>query len=253
MVENMSNPQVLVSDHLLKESVLGDLVAALPSEESVLKSLDDDLKRRIYEMGEDPGLLLAHLTGEEVSESVAGDIEGLDGPAKNWWRSCALTRALLAPAIRDHEKLRAAIEKAKAAVASVEADDNAMNEDSPDADSEDTLSVLFSFLSQYSVVLRGALAKDAEAVKEMASLQGDTMGEDADVVCSGETVVLHSVQQILEYSRTMLESCVKHLLNEKLISPISVVRWSLGEIGDNKVKGSPILRWWGLEQQAPPT
>ena len=122
-----------------------------------------------------------------------------------------------------------------------------MNEDSPE--SEDTLSVLVGAISHYGTVLRGALAKDSEAVKEMANLQGDPV-DDVEVLCSGEITVLDLLCRTLEYSRTVMEMCVKHLLDEKLVSPAAVVRWSLGDSGDEKIKGSPIRRWWVLAEKA---
>lgn len=230
MVENLSNPQLLVTDCLPKRSTLTDhLLPDVPSnpyasDDGACASLERNIKMRIWENNEDSSMLLAYLTGDEVQESVLGD-KGADNNATGdaWWRTRALVRSILFPATEEHGALKVLMDRVKAGD-----NDSAMGDS--DEMLEDTMSKILDSIQQYKDALIGVLHKDAEGNKNNEEL--------------GALYLLDLVDTMTAYSRSLFEACVSNLLRNEIVGPLAVIRWSMGDRAHSDGRSPIAIRWW---------
>jgi len=232
MVENLSNPQLLVTDCLPKGSTLTDhLLPDVPSnpytsDDGAYASLERNIKMRIWENHEDSSMLLAYLIGDEVQESVSGD-KGANNDA--WWRTRALVRSILYPATEEHGALKSSMDRVKAGDY-----DSAMGDN--DDMLEDTMSKILDAIQQYKDVLIGTISKDAE---------GNKNNEE-----SGGLLLLDIVDTMTAYSRSLFEACVSNLLRNEIVGPLTVIRWSMGGRDHNDGKNPIAIQWWEVAANA---
>jgi hypothetical protein len=235
LLENESDAGMLVKECLPKNSLLVDhllpglTTSALP-DDSALASFAKDVSSRIWDNREDEHSLLQYIVGDELSESVTTDLAGLPVGERTWWRTHAVARALLSVTKQEHTYLALSIAQERTA-----------NEDAMDATIEapaDILSLLLDALVQYTPLLLGVLAKD---------LDGQASADAAPV--QGELHVLQEISNHVLYSRTTLDAVVSSLLHHKVVSPDAVVRWSLGDMGQ-ETPGVLAIHWWDMSTMA---
>jgi hypothetical protein len=238
MLENLSNPGVLVKEALPKESAIAEHLLPTPlegseQEISALASVEDEIKSRIYSStSEAAETLLSYLLGDEVGESIAGALaEETDQKDRTWVRTGVVIRAMLAPARSEYVRLKTEIEKART---TTDDDDDAMDEETDGAGShEDVLSLLLRKFALYKSVLLGVMKKDAES-------QGG-----AEVQAFGELFLLNQLEESTIYSRSLLEGCIQAFLKHKFVTVESIFKWLLGE-SRREEKTQVALRWWEL-------
>lgn len=225
MAENLGNPELLITDCLPKDSALVDHILASRDPEDpdthLLESLVNDIKTRIWENSEDPGLLLSYLSSDEVAESAAATL-GDGSRVRASLRTHILSQAALAPADVEYNFIQRSIEIAKTGN-----NNDAMEEDVLD----DSLAKVLDTLRQYKEAFVGALGKDA-------------IDRENDV----ESEVLYLLEKFgsaTSYSRALQEGCVRGLLQEEIVRPLSVLRWCLGE-ATQKTPDTAIVRWWEI-------
>ena len=211
MLENLSNPELLVTDCLPAESAMvGHLLPQVPEDTG-----NAEIVARIYEQGEDAATLLTYLNGDEVGEIVASSSD-------NWGRTAMLWKALLSPARKAHLALKDAIDNSQT--------DGGMEQDRDEA--TDVLSVLTDKLDQYKEAVLGVMAKDSTESSE-----------------AGELFLLDSLAAATTFSTSILDGCIHSCLLHKFVSVFSVVKWSLGERADGNDR-NPVQRWWEVASAA---
>ena len=233
MLENLSNPELIVRECLFKESAIVDHLlpsiseSTTDSEDASLSAMADEVRKRIWENGEDSESLLSHLVSDETGEVIAGATTD-----KIWARTAVLAKALMSPAGQAHRDILTALAAAKS------------EEDSPSMDTGaeegDVLSSLMEKIEIYKSTLHGVMEKDMSLLKG-----GEAFGSDNDNRSLAELFLLEHVSRTSSYSRTVVEGCLHALLEHKLVQVPSVLKWSLGEPADGSTKG-PALRWWEL-------
>ena len=231
MAENLSEPQLLITNCLPRGSALADHVFdsrlhAEIGDSHPCMSLVSDVTARIWDGGDDASVMLSFLTGEELSEGLAGASWGEYSRDRSWFRTFILWRAIAAPMIAEFSFIQRAIAAAKAGN-----DDAAMDEDPPD----DALAKVLDILHQYRVTFIGVLAKDA-----------DGNGSEVD---AGGLYMLKKVCDVSNYSRALQTGIIQALLIEEIVSPLIVLKYLLGD----GVEGTPndaVLRWWELASMA---
>ena len=254
MAENLSHPERLVHECLPKGSSLTTAVVATSPDSGpfqsdaaeALRSLESDVQRRVWgnaenpgeKVGENAGMLLSYLCGDEVAESVHTALEAEAGTkAQSWWRTCVTSRALFAPARQEGDKLRQAIEEARSALAA--GDERAKLGDDADDSAPDTLSSLLDSLGEYHALLVGVLTKDA---------QNSPM--EAENLEMGEIVLVEQLDSSCSHSRALFEGCLQALLRLGVVRPASVLRWSLGDRGNDDTVPTLAPRWWEIASMA---
>ena len=244
MASRLSNVRSLVTDCLPHGSVLAnyllvkDMDEALREDDAIL-SIVRELEARIWEKNEDPDSLRAYMVGGELSETMEGAHFGAESTDmdKNWWRTGLTVRALLQPATRQHVQQREALQRALQP-----AEDNAIEQDGYDA--EDVLMMLAENLVRYRPMLVATLARDAQSNKENADLRGETKASADEQLAIGGVYLLKQLENVLRYSRVLLESCTTCLVENQIVSGEAVMRWTLGDAGDDNGAISLVERWW---------
>lgn len=241
IMENESNPSLVISDCLPNESVLVDyLLESPPSstsalEGSALEALEAEVINRICQMREDPEMLLKYLVGDELSESVAGALASeAHTAATRWWRSGIVIRAMLSPAVGEYKRLKDIVEQAR------NADVNGIQED--DESSDDILASILDILTQYRPLLLGAIARDAA---DADSSQGTAVSE-TEILELGETFLLEQVNGMTFYSPAVFDCCIQFLLRQNVIGVKVALRWSLGDRGEGESDAPVFRRWWEI-------
>ena len=240
LVENVSDPESLVSECLPKDSLLvNQLLMAEPQNKrtdtasALLKTLQADVQQRMSVAKEDPDSLLQYLLSDEVTESTAAALADVSSPevVKKWCMTGVVMRAFLAPAVVDYERLQSDLAKAREALGN----EDGMEEDS--ADREDVLSLFLDALKEYKPVLLGVMEKEAESQGESGALAGGIF-------------LLQQLDGALFYSRTLFQSCVQAMLQDGLLSAEKILQWLLGDyLGEaNDTTAVVVLRWWELAQ-----
>jgi len=241
LVENVSDPEHLVTECLPKDSLLvNQLLMAEPQNKrtdpasALLKTLQADVQQRISVAKEDPDSLLQYLLSDEVTESTAAALADVSSPevVKKWCMTGVVMRAFLAPAVVDLNRLQSDLAKAREA----SGDEDGMEEDS--ADREDVLSLFLDTLKEYKPVLLGIMEKEAES-------QGESSG-----ALAGGIFLLQQLDGALFYSRTLFQSCIQAMLQDGLLSAEKILQWLLGDyLGEaNDTTAVVVLRWWELAQ-----
>jgi hypothetical protein len=239
IMENESNPSLVISDCLPNESVLVDCLLENPpstasvEEGSALETLQDEIINRICQMREDPEMLLTYLIGDEISESVAGALASeANTAATRWWRTGIVIRAMLSPAKGEYKRLKDIVQQARKA--------DAINVQEDEESSEDNLASILDILTQYRPLLLGAIARDAADVD---SSQGTSVSE-TEVLELGETFLLEQVNGITFFSPAVFDCCIQFLLRQNVVSVKSAIRWSLGDRGESESAAPVFQRWW---------
>eukprot|EP00957_Ditylum_brightwellii_P043649 3309116-Ditylum_brightwellii.AAC.1 len=87
-----------------------------------LVSVERDLRGRIWGTNDDPDTIREYMVGDEISESLGGNMDddddegsGSGGGAadKIWWRTGLVIRALLNPAAKERARFRRAVANAR--------------------------------------------------------------------------------------------------------------------------------------------
>jgi hypothetical protein len=235
MVENLSNPELLVSLCLPKESILIDYLLAERPEmrnSEPFESLQADITKRM-KIQEDPSTLLSYLVGDELSESMIsmiGDTEISED--KIWWRTGAVLRAILSCAPEEYERYKNDIQNAR-----VVNDSTDMNENNV-GHKEDTLSSILTLLDQYKTTIIGVKEKDAEGIVDGVDLS------------SGDVFILEQLNLMAFYSRTIMAACVQAFLQHRLVNIEGLLKWLLGDFGVGESNPEVILRWWEISSYA---
>jgi len=231
MVENLSNPELLVTECLPSGSRLVDHLLPEPpaplKDTSALDALQTSVAQRIRNK-EDPNTLLQYLLGDEVNGTYAAAADSLLD--NKWWKTGVVMRALLAPAAVEYQRLKADIEKARAST-----EDGGMEEDG--AYKEDVLALVLDALTEYKPVLLGVMEKEAQAQGESGAF-------------AGEIFVLEQMHCALFYSRTLMSGCVQEMTKAGLLSVEKILQWLLGDTGDEDNKARIFLRWWEFASAA---
>ena len=237
MVENLSNPELLVTQCLPQESAIVDhLVAKFPQETSevddsikeTLVSLRDEIASRVWANLEDEDSISTYLVSDEIGERLLGI---------KWGRTIVLVRALLSPAVEVHQEILGAIDLAKSS------GEDSMEETSDDA--KDVLSLLIEKIESYKSALDATISKDISASNE-----GIGLGSESDANSVAECVVLDEIARATCYSRSLFEGCLQTLLQQDVVKVINIIKWSLGETGDPSKAGEVAIRWWGIVSMA---
>jgi hypothetical protein len=234
MASQLNDVESLVADCLPPGSVLPKYLLASDKDDTkadeTILSIQRDVEARIWEKNEDPDLLRAYVIGDELSETVKAANLSMD-----WWRSGLAVRALLQPATRQHKIQREAIQRTLQS-----SDENAMEEDN--ADPEDVLVMLTENLVRYRGLLLAALASDAET-NDKSMVQPKTT--EVEQLAIGGATVLKQLENVLQYSRVLLESCTTCVVENEIVSGQAVLRWVLGDvISDGKDGANLVQRWW---------
>lgn len=233
MTSQLSNVESLVTDCLPPGSVLSNYLLGSDKDETrtdeTVLSIERDVGDRIWEKNEDPDLLRAYVIGDELSETGKGANVSMD-----WWRSGLVIRALLQPATRQHASQREAIQRTLQS-----SDENTMEED--DVNSEDVLVMLTENLVRYRSLLLGALASDAETNDES---MGESKPKETEQLVIGGACMLTQLENVLQYSRVLLESCATCVVENEIVSGQAVLRWVLGGTSDEKDGVTLVQRWW---------
>jgi hypothetical protein len=235
MVENLSNPELIVSQCLPEQSILSDYLLAEPPvmrNTALFDSLQADVTKRM-KIKEDPSTLLSYLIGDELSESMNslhGDIEVSED--KIWWRTGVILRAIFSCAQEEYERYKSDIESARAVKDSTD-----MNENNAGF-KEDTLSSILTLIDQYKTTISGVKDKDADGLVDGVDLS------------SGDTYMLEQLNLMAFYSRTMMAACVQAFLQHKLVSVEGLLKWLLGDFGAGDATPKVILRWWEISSNA---
>jgi hypothetical protein len=240
MASRVNEVQTIVTDCLAQGSVLAkylivDEQGGDSIEDDPFASIERDLVMRIWEKSEDPDSLRSYIVGDEVAESIAaaGNLSDENGNVdKIWWRTRVAVRALLDPATREQVRQRQAVQRLLRS-----SGDKAIEEDDS-SNSEDVLAMLIENFVRYRPMLLATIAHDAK----------NPTYED-DQLAAGKVFVLNQLESGLRHSRVLLESCVKCLAENDIVSGEMVMRWALG---DNDFKGSTVVveRWWEFAETA---
>jgi hypothetical protein len=217
MVENLSNPSLLLTDCLNAATSLANeffprrLIPLIEREEGDLReNLEMEIGRRVWQLTEDPTMLRDFLLGEEVSNSL-GVFAG------SWSKTEALVRALVGPVKKILESLKEGMENS-------EEDENRMVEDN--GLSKDFHSAVIESLSRYSKTIHDVLQNEAE-----------TCGD----VSEGGVVVLQQVEDAAYFNSSILQDIVSCLLRHSVVGGMSVFRWALRDGGEST---DAVSRWW---------
>jgi len=242
LVENVNNPVAVARDCIPSDcqELASLLLPPLPAQDSssdgdVVESFEKDVRTRIWDNDEHPESLKGHITGDELSGTLANvQSDGSFKMTLAWCRSGIVLKTLLQPLEREHQRLLQKIQDSHGGAE----DDNAMDED--DDFSEDTLAVLQEVLSRYGPVLASAISKDKEVLEGSAT--------DNSLVASFEPYLLDILDKKACFSRSMLEGCLDCLMQHAdIIQSSGVLRWALGDIpggNDDQQQTHVVGRWY---------
>mmetsp|Transcript_4229 Transcript_4229/g.6472 ORF Transcript_4229/g.6472 Transcript_4229/m.6472 type:complete len:636 (-) Transcript_4229:221-2128(-) len=249
-----------------------------------LVSVERDLRGRIWGTNDDPDTIREYMVGDEISESLGGNMDddddegsGSGGGAadKIWWRTGLVIRALLNPAAKERARFRRAVANARdRASGGMDVDENregsAMDEggngggtgDNDNVgesgvalESADVLTDICDVVGRYRPVVLATLARDVQVHEENMDLRGEVKKDEGDMLLMGEVYILRQVEGMASYSAIMLESIVNRMIRNRIVGGMAVLRWGLGERGGGGVNdgddGSAVLpRWHALSSAA---
>jgi hypothetical protein len=222
MVENLGDPTPMVKQSFgsavpsLTKELLGR--SSVPFEETSVASLEVEINRQLWDNQVDPAVLLEYLQGEEVGAALGAS-------TSKWARTDAFVRVLLDPARQLEEGLKTVLDKV---VSGVEAGEDDMEDDS--TLSKDVYATITDAIQKYKTTLLGVLAKDAEA----------SGGEAARV--QGGAFLLRRVESMASFNSGLLDGVVVSLLQNRVVGPMSVMKWVLRDVGDSLV--APLVPSW---------
>jgi len=234
MMENLSDPTTELLPHLpvnlWKALVLQDIEDDKPA----MSDLGKDLERRIWDMDEDPSMILPHMVGSELEESFASE----NISDSMMWRTKVVTRALLAPALRERGSLQNALVKHIEAGGD-EAGGMIEQEGMNTGNDFDSLAQIKDALQRYRPLLEGVIAKDTEAInKEELDM--------SEIKFHSEGVMLAQAHEVCSFSETLFSTIVNMLVEMDMLSTLGLLRWCLG--GYNETIATS--RWWELGEAA---
>ena len=228
MIELQGSPETIVSDCLPAGSPLVTLL--LPKDASTstsadsLQTLAKDLEERIWIHNDDPDAVREYIVGDEVQESISGSVEE-SGATQIWWRTSVVVKAILRPAKIDLDRAQKAVRKARDKLADGD-DGDFMEEEDLDEATEDVVVDAVEAIGRYKPVVLAAMARDLQVYEE-----GQTSSDldENDLLLMGEIHILCQTDAMASYSRSVLEAFVDALVQNHVVTPMAVLRWSLGE------------------------
>lgn len=225
MMENVSNPDLIVTDCLPKgSSIASHLVPPLPDRgDESLASLIDEMTARIWKGSIDSDMLLNHFLSEEFSKSVASLADS------KWGKVKVLFGALLSPAKASWKVTKNQIDRA------IARDESQVDMD----ESEDDSDPLSSVLEMMDKLKRAILSVLEKEVAEHSSVGESDSTELRDLL------ILELIMDATLYSRSLMEGFVLHCLRLRFVSAASILKWCLGESSDGSTRPQ-ILRWWQM-------
>ena len=248
MGSNLSNPEALLKglpmNSELCDYIMGTPRATVVTKSSALEDTQLDLTDRIWIRSDDPDMIRDYITGDEIAESVQSDIDpGQNTDSDNmWWRTGLVVRSLLRPASRDNQKLESLIKEMQGIEMGM------YNEPDP---KEDVVTDIGDILPRYKTVILAAIAQDIRIQEENLDLQGETKKSESDMILSGEIFVLRQCESVLSYSTVILKSCIEVLVSNEVVSPKSVICWSIGGYEPETHLLNPIASgWWNFASSA---
>ena len=222
-----------------------------------LESLSRDLGRRIWEMKEEPFSILSYLMGEELEESMQSYIQeqmdATDATSTSFWRTRVLARALLLPAYRERQALRTLLmakidahkKREKKDLNDGDDDDATTTGDAMELDtmmgltgdldgSSDAMALLLDGIPRYRPLLEGVVGKESgnydsggEANDQNNNSNNNDSTTTSDLSLDIEGVFLENLAECcLSFSRTFWIVMVKLYLEESIVSPLGLLRWS---------------------------
>ena len=219
MVENVSDPSVIISDCLSdSRSLVCEFFPRTTAtcteypEGSALSNLENEINRRLWDINEDPASLLQFILSEDVAASIAG-VEG------TWLRSQVLTKVLIEPAKKIFVGMKDSLE-------TVHNDDDQMVDDTHQ--SKDFCTMICDAIAQYSSTLTSVLAKESQQYGDIAL---------------GGAQSLRQIEAVVYFNSSILQGIIACLLKHSIINNVAVSRWVLGDLGEN-ISGYIISRWW---------
>ena len=228
MIELQGSPDTLVSECLPAGSPLVDLL--LPKGDStadsgdVLHTLTKDLEERIWVHNDDPDAVREYIVGDEVQESISGSI-GDSTETQIWWRTSVAVKAILQPAKKDLDRAQKAVQKACDKLAGG-VDGDFMEEEDLDEATEDVVVDATEAIGRYKPVVRAAMARDLQVYEEG---QASSDLNESDMLLMGEIQVLRKTEALASYSQSVLEAYVGALVQNRVVTPMAILRWVLGE------------------------
>ena len=228
MIELQGSPDTLVSDCLPAGSPLVNLL--LPNKNSAAESGDSlhavakDLEERIWIHNDDPDALREYIVGDEVQESISGSI-GDSTDAQIWWRTSVVVKAILQPAKKDLDRALKAVQKACDKLAGGD-DGDFMEEEDLDEATEDVVVDAVEAIGRYKPVVLAAMARDLQVYEEGQALSDLN---ESDMLLMGEIQVLRQTEAMASYSQSVLEAYVGALVQNRVVTPMAILKWVLGE------------------------
>jgi hypothetical protein len=220
MVENVSDPSVLVKECLSGSSTLvGEFFPRTTAtyvdatEGSVMASLEAEIERRIWDQSEDPNLLQEFLMSDEVSNAL----QGTNG---TWMKSQIFTRVLVSPARKIYQSLKSALD------GSEKSDDDMV--DDTVQQSKDLFSLILEAIIRYAITLQSLLQKESE-----------TYGD----ITQGGALCLRHVEAVAFFNSSILQGLVAGMVQQSAMNGVAVARWALGDLVDPGASYVVPL-WW---------
>ena len=240
MTDNLSNPDLLVTECLPKDSALADHLfgisktqAAVAPEDSPISSFEREVQRRLWDENEDPEILTAYLVGDDIASTVGGTMNSAVGDFNQiFWRTGVLTRAILDPARQEHERLKGSIDRAR------QPSDDMMDDDG--ANAKDASSVVGDCIARYYEALSAAITKDVQDMDD--STRGHK--SQSELIVYAEAYLLGQVDSVASYSRGLMVNLVKTLFASRVVSGLGVIQWALGDTGVDMGSKKVVERWW---------
>jgi hypothetical protein len=213
------------------------------SEISSVSPAELDLVDRFWNANQDPDAIRQFVISDELTNTSDAIEDGSEDHSmfhrSVWWRTGLTTRALLHPAVRDRER---EIRLVTIATKNAEnGDDSLVHDEMEEVDpTEDLLSDLSDSISRFKPVLLAALAKDADSYDSIATDRVD----DDQLLLAGEVSILREFENVLpSWDTVTLNVLIQSLMKNKIVSPLSVATWAIGD----KPSNSPRVvssHWW---------
>ena len=275
MTTYVSSPETIVTECLPIHSPLTNFLffpggnsgnsnsSETPLFSSALKSVENDLKERIWKNSDDPDTIREYMVGDEVSESVQSSMDedmeegssSLYNPDKIWWRTGLVIRSLLHLASKESTRLERAIAKSRD-VGSGMSDDGDSNPDTSnmmdleDDGKEDVLTDVGDAILRYRPVILATVARDVQVHEENLDLRGETKKDEGDMLIMGEMYILRQFETVLFYSRTVFNSFIEILVKHQIVSGMAVLRWALGDNMKDGDGSNLVFGWWNFASLA---
>ena len=209
-----------------------------------VSATEKDLINRLWNTAEDPDNIRHFMISDELAESY-GSTGILDNTENSmyhksvWWRARLAARALFHPIKQESLRIARITENAakQSSAAGGEMDDDANVMDEVD-ESEDLIADMSDAISRFKPVVLAALARDADAYDSIASGRVD----DDELLLAGETSLLKEVGSIIpRWDLNTFTTLMECLLNDRIISGMSLATWALREYDTGGVVGT---NWW---------